>query len=789
MAIKSRAELKARFQTNKIPTQDDFANVIESAINLADDGVRKSSGDPLSVKVEGATQEMLAFYENFESWPIPLWKINRKPGTNPGFNIATGDGTSRLFIDEKTGAINIGGTKPIRAAEPGMLQLGDDTVANNNGQLLLARQVDENRNHAYKIGVTDDCHLSIYDLGHVGNRAYTERLTIEHGGRISVKKGLEVNELLQANGDAVVTGKLDVTGPFETKGNASMSSATVTHRFEAMGDSLFRSGLAINGSLEANGNTTAKGEVNVYGLLNAKGNMEVAGTLDVKGDFNIAKGAKMKGGVIKWGDGTTTPEPGIYSTANGTSLKLATVNSAILFYNNRSDQTIGVDRPSMLIAANGNVGIGTDGPLVIEKTKVLQIGDDKIEGSGELIFGRKTGGNDRSYKIGINNDMSLSIGDYGFANNNSYTEYLSIQRVTGLVNIKSGVRIGVVNPVTITGSTLLQIGDDKVVGSCGELIFGMNRANVAHRSFKMGVNSQGYFSLGDYGNKDGKNYVEFFQIRHTGEVSIRKKLQVEGSLFVAGVPAELDLVTQGAYISCYNGETFFGNSSDNSHDGGFGFMNKNKDNQGRPLKVAFLSSTGDLYLKGNVKANNTTHVSDMRVKTNIRSSDAAQDLALLNKLRIADYDFLANGKRNEKQKGVIAQELEKLIPEAISHDKSFVADIFAEPAKITAVGKELLLTMAQPHHLINGDLVRFIFPNGETEHTVAVIDENSFCIEGDAEDFKDALVYGKQVDDFKRVNYHQLFLLNLSATQELSKKIDVLLTWKASLDKEMALAN
>jgi len=695
MAIKSRAELKARFQTNKIPTQDDFANVIESAINLADDGVRKSLGDPLSVKAGGATQELLAFYENFES--TPNWKINRKPGVNPGFNIATGDGTSRLFIDEKTGAVNIGGINAVRSAEPGMLQVGDDTVTNSNGQLVIARLVNVNSNRAFKIGVTEGCHLGIYDLGHTGGRTHEERLTIEHGGRISVKKGLEVTELLEAKGDTIISGKLDVTGA-----------------------------------------------VSVNNGLKVKGDTAISGNLDVTGTVSVNDGLKVKGGVIKWGDGALggdTKDPGIYSTLDGMYMKFATVNAPIKFFNNKAGEQAASGRPNMIIGKNGTVGLGTDNPLAISGCNVLQIGDDSIEGSsGQLIFGIQKGGITRSVRMGVDNEGSFSVGDFGnkATDPREYKEYLNINWNTGLVTIKKSLKVE---------------GNVNVDGK---------------------LKVEGNLCLGAHPQRDED-----------------ARLSVGGVVHISGVGKDPFIKQQGCYITWNtdggSGRTHFVNHGGNA-PGGFMFENRVKETM-TSIVMAHINNLGDLFLKGDYKGNGSfKESSDMRIKRNILPVDGETDLALLNRLRIKDYDYLGKGK-SERRKGIIAQEVEEFIPEAISQDTSFVADIFAAPIKITAMGDQILIIMAEPHHLVSGDLVRLIFPHGDTECTVAVVDEKSFQVTGNADDFKDVLVFGKQVSDFRRVNYNHLFTLNLSATQELSKKIDVLLAWKASLDKKMVLVD
>jgi len=729
---KSRAELKARFQTNKIPSEADFANLIDAAINQADDGVRKSPGDPLNIKGEGTTQELLAFYKSFDDRQTPAWKINQNPGINPGLNIAAASGASRLFIDEKTGAVAIGSTNPVTTPMACMLQVGDESATDNNGQLLLVRAIGQG-DRAYRFGVNDQYHLSIGDFWHKGNRKYDERLTIEHTtGRVSAKSGLEVN-----------------------------------------------------------------------GLLEAKGNAIVSGTLDVNGTLNMNNGFNMKGGIMKWGTGpTASADPGIYSTTPGIYMRFATKGTPIMFFNNKGDDAVGGGEPNMTIAANGSVGIGTSSPVGITGSTILQVGDDNIDGStGELIFGKRLGAGTRSFKMGLNSDFHFSVGDFGNKDSKIYREYLTINKDIGLVSVKKTLTVngnagvGTTSPFEIAGSSVLQIGDDNMEGSTGELIFGKMKGPTT-RSFKMGMTADGSFSLGDFGNRGGKVYKEYLNVHwQSGNVGLgciaQNRLDVEGTVHIAGVNEENTFTKQGAYITWNRlvgqGRTHFVNQGGT---GNGGFMFENKPSRSAAFTVmAHLNDLGDLFLKGDYKGNGAIKdSSDIRIKRNIQSSDGVKDLALLNKLRITDYDYLAKGS-SERKKGIIAQEVEKFIPEAISQDISFVADIFAEPAEISALGKEMLLTMTDPHHLVDGDMVRLILPHGDVERMVTVIDEKSFRAEGNADDFKDVLVYGKQVSDFRRVNYNHLFTLNLSATQELSKKIDTLLAWKASFDKNMILAD
>ena len=54
MAIKNRTDLKSFFVKNAIPTEGNFADLIDSPLNQAQDGVFKLENEPLSVKISSS---------------------------------------------------------------------------------------------------------------------------------------------------------------------------------------------------------------------------------------------------------------------------------------------------------------------------------------------------------------------------------------------------------------------------------------------------------------------------------------------------------------------------------------------------------------------------------------------------------------------------------------------------------------------------------------------------------------------------------------------------------------
>jgi len=103
---------------------------------------------------------------------------------------------------------------------------------------------------------------------------------------------------------------------------------------------------------------------------------------------------------------------------------------------------------------------------------------------------------------------------------------------------------------------------------------------------------------------------------------------------------------------------------------------------------------------------------------------------------------------SQQRVGFFAQEVEKVLPGAVTHLKDFIPNIFrrcsAEGNCITIVG----------HGLSEGVKVRIMSGEEQLESNVHVIDENTVQIDKALE--KDVFVFGTEVDDFRVLNYDYL---------------------------------
>lgn len=185
--------------------------------------------------------------------------------------------------------------------------------------------------------------------------------------------------------------------------------------------------------------------------------------------------------------------------------------------------------------------------------------------------------------------------------------------------------------------------------------------------------------------------------------------------------------------------------------------------------------------------------SDRRIKDVIGPSNTRADLETVQQLKITDYrmiDNVANG--SGLRKGLVAQEVQKIIPEAVTSSRGFVPDIFAKASamQFDAEKKALRIGLSKAHQLKAGDRVRLFAGESNIETAVlAVVSEREFVV-GEIEGRPETLfVYGKQVDDFLAVDYNRIFTAGVGAIQELAKKVETLeanQARRAELEKKAA---
>ncbi len=178
-----------------------------------------------------------------------------------------------------------------------------------------------------------------------------------------------------------------------------------------------------------------------------------------------------------------------------------------------------------------------------------------------------------------------------------------------------------------------------------------------------------------------------------------------------------------------------------------------------------------------VRATEFNAYSDRRIKTDITCSDSRRDMEILQGLQVANYrhrDFISRG--TDFKKGFIAQEVETVFPEAVTVTTSFLPDVYQYSVSSVVEGARLTVALAENHQLVEGDKIQVIFPGGQKECIVGPVTNSRqlTLVDWGNETPEWLFVYGKQVDDFRQVDYDRIHTLNVSVTQELIRSMEAL---------------
>jgi hypothetical protein len=160
----------------------------------------------------------------------------------------------------------------------------------------------------------------------------------------------------------------------------------------------------------------------------------------------------------------------------------------------------------------------------------------------------------------------------------------------------------------------------------------------------------------------------------------------------------------------------------------------------------------------------------------VSSDSNSDDLASLLRLRVTDYSMKDEVTQGAGQhKGFIAQEVAQVLPAAVNMSKGVVPDIYALSQSTEVRGEEMTIAIKDKHNLKVGDKVKLITEknNAGSIHEISRVDgDNSFSVSGWTAGPTDMVfVYGREVGDVHTVDYDYIHTVNVSATQELARRL------------------
>ena len=311
---KNRSTLKESFKRGDIPTDTDFADLIDSMVNQEDDQLSKPGGTA-AVKVAASGEEQALF--DFYSAGALCWKIAQKPNANPGLNFSEMVGTtltSRFFMGSGTGNIGLGTTTPgakLEVIGTAAINDGNGYAVKNNrmavGSLTIGSTSQNYGGGAAWSGNTagllletrDNTEIMVHDSG----QRLASLLYYEGGGANRISIGRDTGSAASPWG---------AIGSVILNGNVGVGTSTPSARLE------------VNGNIKVGGNSTMSGSLQVSGQAASSfvGNVGIGTTapgakLDVNGDIRAAgiastgaltvSGAGGSSFVGNLGIGTTAP--------------------------------------------------------------------------------------------------------------------------------------------------------------------------------------------------------------------------------------------------------------------------------------------------------------------------------------------------------------------------------------------------------------------------------------------------------------------------------------------------
>lgn len=402
---------------------------------------------------------------------------------------------------------------------------------------------------------------------------------------------------------------------------------------------------------------------------------------------------------------------------------------------------------------------------------------------------------------GTGNDdgfLRLSAGGGTNANTKSFIDLSGYSTVADMLeNIRFGtagaerMRIDISGKVgigTTTPSTMLQIGQGTNAGP-GGLLINTGWANPANTSENRPFEVQLRGTTAMVVNTDSKVGI--------GTATPGSALHVKGAGTTGGVTAAFDFSsgTNTSFIHYgSNGDIYWRSGTTSGHvmmqdTGGYVTIGGSTANKVGKLNVI---STGNglsgpySYFNGNgqVGTGNSAGtypsiyaqsaivtgaefncMSDQRAKVITGLSDAASDLRTLMQIEITNYHYKDQIEKGTKaQKKVIGQQVGVVFPLAVNQITNTVPDIFAAA---TVQGEWVeLATDLKP-----GERVKLVTDKKADVYDVLEVKPGSFRTAFKGESGK-VFVYGREVNDFRVVDYEAIAMLNVSATQEIKREKD-----------------
>ena len=198
-------------------------------------------------------------------------------------------------------------------------------------------------------------------------------------------------------------------------------------------------------------------------------------------------------------------------------------------------------------------------------------------------------------------------------------------------------------------------------------------------------------------------------------------------------------------------------------------------NNASGVAIATILNNGNLRVAGSLITD-----SDIRIKKDVENIDSGSALQMILAIEPKTYRYIDDERRrgcnsgSECVYGFIAQQIKEVIPDATLIQKEFLPNIMKWVTReknrvyldLTGYG-DLLLNEGKYNRKIN---IRFK-NGGGYNFDILEVNKEYFVIDTADKHTEEVFVYGYEVNDFHKLTKDYIYTLNVSATQELHRKI------------------
>jgi hypothetical protein len=255
-------------------------------------------------------------------------------------------------------------------------------------------------------------------------------------------------------------------------------------------------------------------------------------------------------------------------------------------------------------------------------------------------------------------------------------------------------------------------------------------------------------------NREGNSEIQFIKGASIVSGNMNYKMGNYGGDFK--VKSSIFNSDSDRFVMLSNGDTRFNNSSG--------------------MAIATIFNNGDLRTSGSQISD-----SDKRIKKDVEDIDVSDALRMILAIEPKTYRYIDDGRggdgehrehrehREQRVYGFIAQQIKDVIPDATETMK----DILPNVMKRAVRDKNRVYLDLTGY----GDLPRKInirFKNGGGYNfTIVEVKKEYFVIDTEDKGIGEVFVYGYEVDDFHILTKDSIYTLNVCATQELYRKIEL----------------